>query len=113
MPDNAIPTLYEWAGGVEALRKLTSAFYQKVPTIPLVVTLLSEMHAYHPERVACFLAEVLGGPADYSRKYGGQRRMVSQHLGRGLSEAHRKRWIGLLLETADEVNLPSDPEFRS
>ncbi len=25
----------------------------------------------------------------------------------------RRRWMTLLLETADEIGLPSDPEFRS
>jgi hemoglobin len=30
-----------------------------------------------------------------------------------LTEAHRKRWIELLLQTADELELPDDPEFRS
>ena len=113
MPDQSIPTLYEWAGGMEALRKLTAAFYQKVPNDTLIGPLFAEMAPDHPERVAQFLAEVLGGPAEYSRQRGGHATMVTHHLGRRLTEAQRKRWMDLLLETADEVGLPSDPEFRS
>ena len=30
-----------------------------------------------------------------------------------LNEEKRKRWMTLLLQTADEVGLPTDPEFRS
>lgn len=36
-----------------------------------------------------------------------------KHLEKHLTEAQRSRWMGLLLECADEVGLPSDPEFRS
>ena len=32
-------------------------------------------------------------------------------LGRKLTEAQRKRWVKSMLETADEVGLPADPEF--
>lgn len=39
--------------------------------------------------------------------------MVTQHVGRELTEVQRKSWMDLLLETADGVGLPSDPEFRS
>ncbi|MBC8151323.1 MAG: globin, partial [Bacteroidetes bacterium] len=32
---------------------------------------------------------------------------------KNLTEVQRRRWITLLLESADEVGLPDDPEFRS
>jgi hemoglobin len=39
--------------------------------------------------------------------------MIKKHLQKYLTEKHRKRWMELLLETADELELPADPEFRS
>jgi hemoglobin len=39
--------------------------------------------------------------------------MIHKHLSRHLTQEHRKRWVELLLQTADELDLPSDPEFRS
>lgn len=39
--------------------------------------------------------------------------MIARHLGRSLTEAQRQRRIALMLETADEVGLPADPEFRA
>jgi hemoglobin len=39
--------------------------------------------------------------------------MVRHHFGKGITEHQRQRWVSLLLETADERYLPSDPEFRS
>lgn len=68
----------------------------------------------HFETVAHFVSEVLGGPPLYSRDgRHGHSTMVAKHLNRRLSQPQRRRWMGLLLETADEEGLPDDPEFRS
>jgi hypothetical protein len=39
--------------------------------------------------------------------------MVSQHMGKGLTEAQRARWTRLICQAADDAGLPADPEFRS
>src|SRR5256885_16804115 len=39
--------------------------------------------------------------------------MTRRHADRALTEPQRARWIQLLLQCADEVGIPSDPEFRS
>jgi hemoglobin len=39
--------------------------------------------------------------------------MIRHHLDKNITEQQRQRWVGLLLETADELQLPADPEFRS
>jgi hemoglobin len=108
-----VPTLYEWAGGMEPLKALVERFYQKVPNDPLLAPLFAAMPKEHFANVAIFIAEVLGGPPEYSTKHGGHPNMIRHHLGKQISEEQRKRWVSLLLETADELALPSDPEFRS
>jgi hemoglobin len=113
MQGKSSPTLYEWAGGMDALRKLMTAFYQKVPKDSLIGPVFADMGPDHVEHVTHFVAEVLGGPEQYTRERGGHATMVTRHLGRKLTDQQRKRWMDLLLETADEVGLPSDPEFRS
>ena len=65
------------------------------------------------ETVAAWLGETFGGPTTYSERYGGYDWMVSQHLGKGLSEAQRSRWVQLMCRCADEAGLPADPEFRA
>jgi hypothetical protein len=67
----------------------------------------------HPERVAAWLGEVFGGPQNYSEHDGGYGRMISQHLGKGLTEAQRAPWVSLICRSADEAGLPADPEFRA
>lgn len=108
-----VPTLYEWLGGAEPLQALIARFYEKVPADPLLAPLFARMPAEHFQHVAAFIGEVFGGPADYSNHHGGHANMILHHLGKGITEEQRKRWVALLLETADEMNLPSDPEFRS
>jgi hypothetical protein len=39
--------------------------------------------------------------------------MISQHVGKCLTEEQRTRWVALLLQSANEAGLPNDPEFRS
>ena len=112
-PDHE-PTIFEWAGGLPALTRMTRLFYEKyVPQDPLLAPLFANMSADHPERVAKWLAEVFCGPRDYSEQYGGYTRMISQHLGKGLTEEKRARWVQLILRSAQEAGLPADPEFRS
>ena len=112
-PDDE-PTIFEWAGGLPALTRMTRLFYEKyVPQDPLLAPLFANMSADHPERVAKWLGEVFCGPHAYSEQYGGYTRMISQHLGKGLTEEKRARWVQLILRSAQEAGLPADPEFRS
>lgn len=111
--DKKIPTLYEWAGGMPVFEKLTDTFYKKVLKDPLLEPVFKHMSPEHQQHVAHFIAEVFGGPKTYSQGEGSHYQMVHKHLGKHLTEQHRQRWVSLLLETADELDLPADPEFRS
>jgi CDGSH-type Zn-finger protein/truncated hemoglobin YjbI len=107
-------TIFEWAGGLPALTRMTRLFYERhVPQDPLLAPLFANMSADHPERVAKWLGEVFCGPRDYSEQFGGYPRMVSQHLGKQLTEEQRARWVRLMLQSASEAGLPNDPEFSS
>jgi hemoglobin len=107
------PTLYEWAGGTEALMKLTEAFYREVPKDELLGPVFAHMHPQHARHVAVWLAEVFGGPAAYTQEHGGYPYMLRQHLDKGITEPQRRRWVNMMLDAADEVGLPGDPEFRA
>jgi hemoglobin len=109
----APPSLYEWAGGTEAFMKLCEAFYRLVRADDLLAPMFANMDPEHARYVASWLAEVFGGPATYTAEHGGYRHMVGQHLGRAISEAQRRRWVNLMMDAADEVRLPGDPEFRA
>ncbi|MEO8062406.1 MAG: group II truncated hemoglobin [Pseudomonadota bacterium] len=109
----SVPTLFEWLGGLDALNRLTARFYERVRENAVLAPIFAHMNADHPQHVAAFLAEVLGGPADYSARHGGHPHMIQQHLNRHLTQTQRQEWVALLLDTADELKMPDDPEFRS
>ena len=93
--------------------RLLETFYGRVPSDPTLAPVFAQMSPTHSAHVADFIAEVFGGPKTYSGEHGGHAHMIGRHLGRALTETQRKRWISLLLECADEIGVPADPEFRS
>lgn len=111
---NRIPTLYEWAGEAPTFERLFTAFYGKVLRDELLGEVFKTMSPDHVQHVAHFVAEVFGGPPSYTTEDGGTHaQMIGKHIGKRLTEQQRQRWMQLLLQTADEIGLKSDPEFRS
>jgi len=114
-PDKQIPSPYEWVGSITKFETLTEVFYEKVLKDEILEPVFREMPPGHSKHVAHFMVETLMGPKVYSEEYGtgALKHMVGKHIGRKLTEKQRKRWVELLLESADDVGLPNDPEFRS
>src|ERR1700753_4499046 len=101
-----VPTLYEWAGGMPVFTKLFDKFYDKVLADEILEPVFNHMSPQHRLHVAHFVAEVLGGPKVYSETGGSHFKMIQKHLSKHLTQEHRKRWMALLLETADELEVP-------
>ena len=113
LPEKGLPSLYDWAGGHEAIAALINAFYDRVqhdellgPFFPGGVT------AAHREHVTAWWSEVLGGPAEYTPA-GGYPRMLAHHLGLDITVEQRRQFVALLSVAADDARLPDDPEFRA
>ena len=112
--DKNIPTLFEWAGDMQTFEILFDKFYDKVLTDDLLKNVFKHMSGDHVKHVAHFVAEVLGGEKLYTTEdEGSHAKMIGKHIGKMLTEEMRQRWMMLLLQTADEMQLKSDPEFRS
>src|ERR1019366_8395664 len=102
----AEPTLFEWAGGLPALTRMTRLLYEKhVPADDLLAPLFAALAPDYPQRAAAVLAEVFGGPAQDSPG--------AAPAGRGFTEDQRARWVTLACLAADEAGLPADHEFRA
>ena len=109
-----IPTLYEWAGDMKTFETLFAKFYDKVLKDDLLGEVFKNMSPEHITQVSHFVAEVFGGDKLYTREDKGSHSvMIGKHIGKMLTEEKRQRWVHLLLQTADEEGLKSDPEFRS
>jgi CDGSH-type Zn-finger protein/truncated hemoglobin YjbI len=61
---SAEPTLFEWAGGLPALTRMTRLLYEKhVPADPLLAAAFADMPPGYPQREAQRMGEIFDGPA--------------------------------------------------
>jgi hemoglobin len=108
------PTLYEWAGGEPAFRRLIDAFYDRVEQDDLLSPLFpGGVHEDHRAHVTAWWCEVFGGPTAYTSELGGYERMLAHHRDLGLTPDQRFRFASLMSLAADDAGLPDDPEFRA
>jgi hemoglobin len=108
-----VPTLFDWAGGAEAFRRLMDAFYDRVESDDLLRPFFpGDVGEDHRDHVSHWWAEVFGGPAVYTERLGGYDHMLAHHLGLGITPEQRHRFVSLLSLAADDAGLP-DPEFRA
>jgi hemoglobin len=109
-----VSTLYDWAGGEEAIARMIDAFYDRVEADELLAPVfggpIGEEHRGH---VVTWWCEVFGGPARYSEELGGYERMLAKHRGLAITAEQRFRFVSLMSLAADDARLPEDPEFRS
>jgi hemoglobin len=112
--DKPPPSLYEWAGGAAAIRRLMDCFYDRVEQDELLSPYFpGGVHEEHRAHVTTWWSEVLGGPAAYTEELGGYENMLSRHRGLAIKPEERRRFVSLLSLAADDAGLPDDPEFRS
>ncbi|WP_405582817.1 group II truncated hemoglobin [Streptomyces sp. NBC_01190] len=104
-------TLYEAVGGIEALRRLSATFYDAVLVDPLLAPVFANFTRTHVEHVAVWLAEVFGGPADFTAAHGGHQGLLNAHLGLSITERQRTRWMELMTEAVSR-ELPADQALR-
>jgi hemoglobin len=108
------PTLYEWAGGGEAIERLINSFYDRVEADDLISPFFpGGVSAEHRDHVVAWWSEVFGGPDRYTRELGGYENMLARHRGLGIASQQRARFVSLMSLAADDAGLPEDPEFRS
>ncbi|MEU6949270.1 group II truncated hemoglobin [Streptomyces sp. NPDC046316] len=105
-------TLYEAVGGADALRRLSETFYEAVLADPLLAPVFADFTAAHVQHVAVWLAEVFSGPAEFTAELGGHQALLRAHLGLGITEEQRLRWMELMT-AAVEKELPDDALLRS
>ena len=114
MPDEATPTLFEWAGGAEAFERLINAFYDRVEDDELLAPLFGgKVSEEHRDHVVAWWSEVFGGPTRYTDELGGYEHMLAKHRGLGITPEQRFRFASLMSLAADDAGLPDDPDFRS
>lgn len=92
--------------GEPKLRAMVAAFYQRVRTDELIGPM------YPPDdwegaenRLAGFIVYRFGGPQTYIEERG-HPRLRGRHMGFPIGEAARDRWMKLMSEAMEEVQIP-------
>ena len=107
----SMPTLFEHAGGEEALHRLEQIFYDSVLADPLLRSLFGEGQASHVDHLTAFTAESFGGPDRFSRELGFAH-LIGVHRGLRITEEQRQRFVELYMSALDAAGMPSDEAFR-
>jgi len=106
-------TVYEAAGGFDALLRLAHAWHTRVLDDEVVSHAFS--HGYHPqhtERLAAYWAEALGGPTTYSDQYGDETFVVRIHSGNWPHEEMDQRAIACFDRALEDVGLARNDRLR-
>lgn len=104
-------SLYEHAGGEEALHRLEELFYAKVLADPVLKSLFTERRAHHVDHLTWFTAESFGGPDRFTRELGFAH-VIRAHRHLRITDGQRERFVRLYMEALDESGLPDDAPFR-
>jgi hemoglobin len=106
-----VPSLYEFAGGEDALHRLEQVFYDSVLADPLLQPLFGAGQPQHVDHLTAFTAESFGGPDRFSRELGFAH-LIAVHRGLNIAEEQRQRFVDLYLAALDAAGMPTDPAFR-
>jgi hemoglobin len=109
-----LPTLYEFAGGADAMRRLAEHQYARCLADPLLQPLFgTEPRSGHAEHLAAWMGEVLGGPKTYTERYGGFPALLRHHQDLSITDEQRERFVEVFMAAADDASLPPDQSFRA
>jgi hemoglobin len=108
------PSLYDAVGGAPAMRALAAEFHARCLADPVLEHPFSHgVNPQHVQRLADYWGEVLGGPAVYSARFGGQEAMIRLHAHQGAGADYGHRFVACFVAAIDAAGLPLDPELRS
>jgi hemoglobin len=98
-------TVYDYAGGIEAFRRLCDAFYRRVEVDPVLRPLYPESLEAPKEHLALFLAQYFGGPPNYSLARG-HPRLRMRHFPFAIGTRERDAWVAHMTAALDEATIP-------
>jgi hemoglobin len=101
-------TIFDAAGGYDALRNLAETWHEHCVRDPLTTHPfgMPGLHPQHTERLAAYLSEALGGPTLYSDTMGDETYVQTLHAGEGAHRELDQRALELFDETLVEVAIP-------
>jgi hemoglobin len=105
-------TVYRAAGGALGMLRLAHAWHERAVADEVVGHAFS--HGFRPdhaERLAAYWGEALGGPADYTTRYGSESFVVREHSGNGVHKEMDDRAIACFDRALADIGLDTDPRL--
>ena len=106
-----MPSLYDFAGGQQALHRLEDTFYNSMLIDPLLQPLFGAGQPQHVDHLTAFTAESFGGPGRFTRELGFAH-LINVHRHLRITEEQRQRFVDLYLAAMDAADMPDDEDFR-
>ena len=106
-------TVFAAAGGTDGMLRLAGAWHARVMADDVVAHAFSHgFRADHTQRLAAYWGEALGGPREYSDRYGTETSVVRLHSGNGEHEDMDRRAIACFDAALADVGLADDERLR-
>jgi hemoglobin len=105
-------SIFSAAGGQAGLLRLAEAWHARVMADEVVSHAFS--HGFHPdhsERLAAYWTEALGGPAEFSGRYGDETSVVRIHSGNGEHGEMDQRAIDCFDQALADTGLAADEKL--
>ena len=106
-------SIFEAAGGSQAILNLAHAWHERCMADPVVSHAFS--HGFHPDhtsRLAAYWAEALGGPTAYSDSISDESTVLRMHSGNGEHQDMDERALACFVQAVDDAELSADPMLR-
>jgi len=106
-------SLFDALGGEPRVLALAAAWHERVMADDVVSHAFSRgFDPDHTQRLASYWVEALGGPSDYSDRYGDETAVVRIHSGHGPHEEMDQRAIGCFDDAMRDIGITEDDPVR-
>ncbi len=102
-------SLFAAVGGDDGVSRIVEAFYRRVEADAVLRPVSPEDLGPGTARLKLFLVQWLGGPGEYSEKYG-HPRLRMRHFPFVIDERGVGRWLRNMREAWREENVPEDAQ---
>jgi len=109
--NRALEGVYEAVGGIEALRRVSVRFHHRVSEDPTLRGFFPQNMGALEERVALYLAERTGGPADYTASRG-KTSLFCRHAHLAIGTGEAERWLAHMAASLEEEGIGEDARKR-
>ena len=110
----AMSSLYEALGGFDRILALTRRWHELCLQDPEAAHPFEhELHPYHDERLAAYLAEAFGGPKLYSAGYGDESYVQQLHACNGVHIELDEACLAAFDRALEEVEMKGEARIRA